>query len=90
MVLAKLQPYNDSQGRPVLNTVIMAGILVVILLYPLVKNDSPAYGKWAPFIILGLLCLVLIYSTYYLMKEVRQKWGVNKVAALEKSKGKLF
>ena len=48
----------------------------------------PSYGKWTPLCILALLLLVLLYSSYYLVKEVRQKWSGNKVGA-EDAKGML-
>lgn len=72
MVLGK-RPYKGEGAwlRPFLNLLISAVIMLIFLLNPILGKSMPQFGLYAPFVVILLLIVTLIYNIYFFVKNLR-------------------
>jgi hypothetical protein len=72
LVLYK-QPYKGERAwlRPFLNLLISALIQIIFVLDPMLSKSMCIYAVYAPFAVIGLLVVTLVYNIYYFIRNLR-------------------
>jgi hypothetical protein len=72
LVLYK-QPYKGERAwlRPFLNLLISALIQIIFILDPMLSKSMRIYAVYAPFAVIGLLVVTLVYNIYYFIRNLR-------------------